>query len=150
MTRLRLFYAAFLGVSAACGVVVADDAQAGKLQDRKTKEQVEQQRKEEQEPPEEDEGLKEKTYEFNPLQATKEMKTGEFYYKKGNYKAAARRFREATRWDPTSAEAMLRLAQADEKLKDTKGAHDAYAKYLELAPDGKEAEAIRKKLGAGH
>jgi tetratricopeptide (TPR) repeat protein len=99
-----------------------------------------------QEPPEEDEDLKPKEYSFNPLQATKELKVGDFYFKKGSYKAAARRFREATRWDPTSAHAFLRLGEAEEKLHDQKSARKAYAKYLELAPDAKDAEQIRKKL----
>lgn len=121
-------------------------AAAGQLKDRKQQEQQKQQQKEE-EPPEEDEGLKEKVYSFNPLQAAKELRAGEFYYKKKNYKAAARRFREATKWDPSSPEAVLRLAQSEEKLKDQKAAHEAYAKYLELAPDAKKAESIRKKAG---
>lgn len=101
----------------------------------------------EQEPPEEDPGLKETEYSFNPLQAQKEMTAGAFYYKKGNYKAAARRFLYATKWDPTSAEAFRRLGESEEKLKDRKAAADAYRKFLELAPDGKEADSIRKKLG---
>ena len=100
----------------------------------------------EQEPPEEDESLKPKEYSFNPIQAAREMKIGEFYFKKHNYRAAARRFSEATKWDPTSADAFLRLGEAQEKLKDPKSARIAYAKYVELAPDGKEAEAVRRKL----
>ncbi len=100
----------------------------------------------EQEPPEEDESLKPKEYSFNPLEADKDLKVGNFYFKKGNYKAAANRFREATRWNPKFAEAFRRLAEAEEKLKDKAAAQEAYAKYVELAPDAKDAQAIRKKL----
>jgi len=100
-----------------------------------------------QEPPEEDATLVEaKEYTFNPLQAEKEVKTGNFYAKKGNHKAAAFRFREATKWNPGMAEAWLRLGESLEKRKDAKGAKEAYAKYLELAPDAKNVAAIRKKL----
>ncbi|MCS7024782.1 MAG: tetratricopeptide repeat protein [Bryobacteraceae bacterium] len=99
------------------------------------------------EPPEEDESHKAKEYEFNPLQAAQELKVGQFYFKKGSFKAAARRFEEATRWDPTSAEAFLRLGEALEKLKEEAAARKAYAKYLELAPQAKNAAAIRKRLG---
>jgi len=101
----------------------------------------------EQEPPEEDESLKPKEYSFNPLEAERDVKVGNYYFKKGNYKAAASRFREATRWNPSYAEAFLRLGDSEEKLKDKQAAQDAYAKYLELAPDGKEAGAVKKKLG---
>lgn len=102
----------------------------------------------EQEPPEEDEILKPKEYTFNPLQADSEIRVGNFYWKKGSYKAAAKRFEEATRWDPGRAEAFLRWAESLEKLKDKDGAKKAYAKYLELAPDAKNAGEIKKKLQA--
>jgi len=102
----------------------------------------------EQEPPEEDESLAPKTYSFNPLEAEKDLKVGLYYYKKGNYKAALNRFREATLWNPTYAEAFLRLGESAEKLKDKKAAHEAYEKYVALAPTDKQAEAVKKKLGS--
>jgi tetratricopeptide (TPR) repeat protein len=100
----------------------------------------------EQEPPEEDESLKPKTYSFNPLEAEKDLKIGLYYFKKGNYKASTNRFREATLWNPTYAEAFLRLGESEEKLKDKKAADEAYTKYLALAPDSKDADAVKKKL----
>ncbi len=100
----------------------------------------------EQAPPEEDETLAVKqTYSFNPLQAEKELKIGDFYYKKGSYKAAASRFRSATRWNPSLAEAYFRLGEAEERLADKKAAREAYAKFIELAPHDKRAESVRKK-----
>ena len=99
-----------------------------------------------QEPPEEDEALTPKEYSFNPLQANKELQIGNYYFKKKNYRAAAKRFTEATKWNPTFAEAYLRLGESDEKLKDTAAARQAYSKYLELAPDAKNAEDIKKRL----
>lgn len=100
----------------------------------------------EQEPPEEDVTGAKVEYVFNPLQAAKEIKVGAFYYKKGSYNAALRRFEEATKWDPTSAEAWLRTAETRERLNDRAAAKEAYVKYLELAPQGKEAAGVRKKL----
>jgi len=102
----------------------------------------------EQEPPEEDESLKPKEYSFNPLEAEHDLKVGNYYFKKGNYKGALNRFREATLWNPTYAEAFLRLGDTQEKMKDKQAAQEAYAKFLELSPDGKEADAVRKKLAS--
>ena len=102
----------------------------------------------EQEPPEEDESIAPKTYSFNPLEAEKDLKVGSYYFKKGNYKAAMSRFREATMWNPTYAEAFLRLGESEEKLKDKKAAAEAYQKFVTLAPDDKQAEAIKKKLAS--
>lgn len=99
-----------------------------------------------QEPPEEDEALTVKEYSFNPLQAEKELKIGNFYFKKGSYRAAARRFQEATKWNPGLAEAYFRLAETQEKLKDQPAARQAYAKFLELAPEDKRASEVKKKL----
>jgi tetratricopeptide (TPR) repeat protein len=97
-------------------------------------------------PKEEDENLSVKEYSFNPLQAEKEVRVGEYYFKKGSYRAAALRFREATKWNQGYGEAWLRLGETAEKQKDTKTAKEAYAKYLEVAPDAKDAAEIRKKL----
>ena len=104
----------------------------------------------EQAPPEEDESLAPKEYSFNPLQAAKELKVGNYYFKKGSYRAAAQRFQEATRWDNTLAEAFLRLGEAREKQRDHKAAAEAYAKYIEMAPDAKDAAEVKKRLDKVH
>ena len=102
------------------------------------------------EPPEEDEALKPKVYDFNPLQAEKEFNVGNFNWKRGNFKGAALRFEEATRWNPQFADAYLRWAEALEKLKDYKKAKEVYAKFVEVAPEHKRAAEIRRKLGGKH
>ena len=43
-------------------------------------------------------------------------------------------------------EAYLRLGEAREKQHDRKGAAEAYAKYLEIAPDAKDAAEVKKRL----
>jgi tetratricopeptide (TPR) repeat protein len=101
----------------------------------------------EQEPPEEDEALKPEEFSLNPLEAQKNVTAGDYYFRtKKNYHAAARRYLRATKWDPGSAEAFLKLGEAQEKLNDHVAACDAYKKYLELAPTAKNAGAISKKI----
>ena len=103
----------------------------------------------EQEPPEEDTALTgAQEYAFNPLQAEKELKIGLFYAKRSSWKAATMRFREATRWNPGLAEAWLRLGECLERAKDRKGARQAFAKYLELEPQAKNAPEIKKRMGS--
>jgi tetratricopeptide (TPR) repeat protein len=100
----------------------------------------------EQEPPEEDEALKPEEFSLNPLEAQKNITAGDYYFRtKKNYHAAARRYLRATKWDPGSAEAFLKLGESEEKLNDRAAACDAYQKYLELAPTAKNAAAISKK-----
>ncbi len=102
-----------------------------------------------QEPPEEDLSLAEKkSYTFNPLQAEKELKVGNFYFKKGSYRAASQRFLEATKWDGNLAEAYRRLGESEEKQRNAKAAREAYAKYLELAPGARDVAEVRRKLKA--
>ena len=100
----------------------------------------------EQAPAEEDEALKPKDYTFNPIQADRELRIGNYYFRKGSYRAAVQRFREATQWNSQSAEAFLRLGEAEEKQKDNKAAREAYQKYLELAPEAKNRAEIQKKV----
>src|ERR1700731_426485 len=94
-------------------------------------------------PPDEDKATaKPREYPFNPLQSKKEVTVGEFYFKKGDFRAAAGRFSEATKWNNGNAEAWLRLGDAQEKMKDAKATREAYEKYLQLAPDAKNAAEI--------
>ena len=95
---------------------------------------------------EEDESLKPKEYALNPIQSAKDIEIGDQYFKKGNFRAAANRYREATLWDPGSSGAFLKLGEALERVHDFTPAREAYGKYLELAKDAKDADAIKKRM----
>jgi tetratricopeptide (TPR) repeat protein len=137
MSRWVVALAVAGAVAGACGAR-ADDLKNQRPGPTITKEEV---------PKEEDESLStDKEYSFNPVQAEKEVRVGEYYLKKGSYRAAANRFREATKWNGGYGEAWLRLGEASEKQKDLKTAKEAFAKYLEISPDAKDAAEIRKKL----
>jgi tetratricopeptide (TPR) repeat protein len=97
-------------------------------------------------PPEEDKSDAPKVFSFNPVQSKREVEAGNYYFNKGNYIAAVSRYDEATKWNDGNAEAWLRLAEAQEKRPNRKAAREAYQKYLELAPDSKNASEIKKKL----
>jgi tetratricopeptide (TPR) repeat protein len=100
-------------------------------------------------PPEEDAALNTDTFSFNPLQSKKDIAVGDGYAKKHNYHAAAGRYRSATKYDDGNELAWLKLGEAEEKLKDTDAARQAYSKYLELATDSKDSKTaaeIRKRL----
>jgi tetratricopeptide (TPR) repeat protein len=100
-----------------------------------------------QEPPEEDITVDPKTeYVLNPLQAEKEIRIGNFYFKKGSLRAAVRRYEEAVKWDPNSAEGWYRLGEAKAKMRNDKEAREAWTKYLQLDPGGKYAEVVKKRL----
>jgi tetratricopeptide (TPR) repeat protein len=102
------------------------------------------------EPPEEDPSAVPKTYDFNPIEAEKEVKVGRYYLKKGSLKAALNRFEDASKYNPQFADAFLLLGETREKLKDKKGAKEAYEKYLALAPDAKDAREVRKRMEKLH
>lgn len=101
-----------------------------------------------QEPPEEDVSPSQanKEYVLNPLQAEKEIRIGNYYFKKSSYKAAMRRYEEAVKWDPNSAEGWYKLGEAQLKLGNQKEFREAWTKYLALEPDGKYSAAVKKKL----
>ncbi len=97
----------------------------------------------------EDEDLLPQTrYAFNPIQAKKDLKIGNFYTRKGNHRAAAGRYLEATKWNPSYAEAYWRLGRSREKLKQPSDALEAYRRFLQLAPDDKRARAAKQKIPA--
>jgi hypothetical protein len=53
---------------------------------------------------------------WDPHKADKNVEVGDFYFKRGNYRAAQSRYREALYWKDNDAIAMFRLAQTQEKL----------------------------------
>ena len=97
-------------------------------------------------PPEENIAIRPTEYTFNPLQAERELKVGNDYFKRGKLRAAEGRFREATKWNEKYGDAWLRLGEVEEKLKDRKAAREAYAKYLEVATEAKNAADVRKRM----
>lgn len=97
-------------------------------------------------PPEEDASLAKEDITFNPMQSKRDVVVGDEYRKKGNWVAAARRYHVATQRNDGNSEAWLKLAEARRKLHDPDGAKEAYGKYLELDPDSKTAQEVRKTL----
>ena len=94
----------------------------------------------------EDFAPKQSSYAFNPVQARKELKVGNYYAKKGSHRAAAGRYEEATRWDTNFAEAYMRLGMALEELDRDDKAIEAYTRFLRIEPDGKQARSVRRSL----
>jgi tetratricopeptide (TPR) repeat protein len=83
---------------------------------------------------------------FDPVRAYNDMKIGDYYFKKGRYDAAIARYEDAARHKPGYAIPYLRIAKAREKKHDTKGAIEAYKKYLEILPKGSDAPDAKKQI----
>jgi tetratricopeptide (TPR) repeat protein len=108
-----------------------------------------QQHNDEAEPPEEDESVKPKVYAFDPLEAERNIRIGNFYMRQGKsngYRAAVGRFEDATKYNPNSAEAFFKLGEAEEKLKSKEKAKAAFQRVVQMAPDSKFAKETKKKL----
>jgi tetratricopeptide (TPR) repeat protein len=101
-------------------------------------------------PPEEDASVAPKTYAFDPLEAQRCINIGNFYFKKGTkgYRAALGRYEDATKYDPNSAEAFLKVGEVEEKLNNKGAAKIAFERTIKLAPDSKFAKEAHKKLGS--
>ena len=95
---------------------------------------------------EDEDVLPQTEYAFNPIQAKKDMRIGDFYSKKGNHRAAAARYLEATRWNPTFTDAFWKLAEAREKLKQPAEAVDAYRKYMAVEDNKKKQQSAQERI----
>jgi tetratricopeptide (TPR) repeat protein len=127
----------------AVGIAVAQDAPQKKLESERPKPATS---PKEEIPPEEDAALTTTEYSFNPLQSSKDVGVGNQYLKRGKLRAAEMRYTSATKWNDGNAEAWLKLGEVAERLRDSDKAKTAYAKYLELASEAKNADDIRKRL----
>lgn len=97
-------------------------------------------------PPEEDESVAPKKYVLNPLESERNIKVGNLYFAKKNYRAALSRYQDATRYNPSSQEAFYKVGEAEKKLKHGDAAKVAFRKVIQLAPDTKLAQEAKRKL----
>lgn len=98
-------------------------------------------------PPEEDESYAQEKFVFDPLEAKRNVKIGDFYWRKGDYLGAKNRYLRAVKFNPHSAEAFFKLGRAEEKLHHTAAAKAALKKAIQIAPDSKIAKKAKKQLG---
>jgi tetratricopeptide (TPR) repeat protein len=83
---------------------------------------------------------------WDPHKAAKSIEVGNFYYKRGNYRAAEDRYREALRYKENDAVATIRLAVCLEKLGVLDDARSEYESYLKILPHGPESEQAQKAI----
>jgi tetratricopeptide (TPR) repeat protein len=101
---------------------------------------------EEQNPPEEDEALIPEKVPLNPMEAERNIKVGNFYWRKGKFRAALQRYELAARYNPSSPDAYFKVGEAEEKLSNSDAAKTAFERVIRLAPNTKLAQEAQKKL----
>ena len=79
-------------------------------------------------------------------QVAEDIDVGYYYLRDKNYAASESRLKEAVAIKPDSTAALIGLAQAQQKLGKYGEARMHYEAYLELEPDGANAEKVRKAL----
>lgn len=83
---------------------------------------------------------------WDPHKALKHIEVGDFYFKKGNYRAAASRYREALKWKSNDALATYKLAESLEKLQEWAEAKRYYESYLKILPSGELAQQSKDAI----
>ena len=83
---------------------------------------------------------------WNPMKAQKDVEVGEFYMKRGNYRAAEGRFREALTFKPGDAMATYRLAEVLDAQNNYSEAAKEYQEYLKIPSSGKYSSEAKKAL----
>ncbi len=99
-------------------------------------------------PPEEDEAVAPRKYVLNPLEAERNLKVGNFYWNKREYRAALARYQEATHYNPSSPEAFFKVGETQQKLHNEPAAKSAFQKVIQVGPDTKFAAEAKKKLAS--
>jgi tetratricopeptide (TPR) repeat protein len=79
-------------------------------------------------------------------QYAENIEVGYFYLQNKNYIAAESRLKEALELKPESPDALIGLAQAQQKQGKRGAARQSYEAYLKLKPDGPDAEKVKKAL----
>jgi tetratricopeptide (TPR) repeat protein len=83
---------------------------------------------------------------WDPHKALKHIEVGDFYFKRGNYRAAQSRYRDALKWKSNDALATYRLAESLEKLQEWSEARKYYETYLKILPNGELAQQAKDAI----
>lgn len=81
----------------------------------------------------------------DPEKAKEHLEIGDFYFKRGNYKAAEERYRDAIRYLPSWAEPYRKLTRLLEKQGDFPAAVKICEEFIQVNPDADKVERFRKK-----
>jgi tetratricopeptide (TPR) repeat protein len=83
---------------------------------------------------------------WDPHKAAKDVEVGDFYFKRGSYRAAEARYRDALLYKDNDAIATIRLAICLEKLGILDDARAEYESYLKILPHGPQAGEAEKGI----
>jgi tetratricopeptide (TPR) repeat protein len=92
---------------------------------------------------EEEEAAKEKP--FNPMEADRVLKVGDYYFKRKNYDAAIQRYMEALEYQPNRFDAYEALGRAYEKQGAREKALRVYLDFLQKYPEAPRAKEFKEK-----
>ena len=87
---------------------------------------------------------KEKTY--DPMEAEKSVKIGNFYFKKKNYSAAIQRYLEALDYQPSLMVAYDNLGRAYEKNNNHEKALQVYRDYIQKNPSSEIVSEFTSRI----
>jgi len=89
---------------------------------------------------------KEKEKVLSPLEAEKNLKVGDFYFKKKNYSAAIQRYLQALQHQPNLIRAYESLGKAYEKNGEHSKALNVYKDFLQKYPDSPKAPDFQSRI----
>jgi tetratricopeptide (TPR) repeat protein len=87
---------------------------------------------------------------WDPMRADKDIEVGKYYLRRGDLDAAIDRFQDAIEAKPGYAIPFRYLGEIYEKQGKKKPAVKAYQRYVDLYPNGEDADKIRKKIEKLH
>lgn len=82
----------------------------------------------------------------DPAEARRNLGVGDFYFKKGNFKAAADRYRDAVKYEPTRSEHYSKLIRALEKLEAYEEAVEVCRDFIAKNPESKDVSEFEKRV----
>jgi len=83
---------------------------------------------------------------FNPLEAERNIRVGDFYFKRKNYAAAIERYLEALTYQPNLIKAFEALGKAYEKDGKPEKALGVYRDFIEKYPRSPKAKDFQAKI----
>jgi tetratricopeptide (TPR) repeat protein len=87
-----------------------------------------------------------KPKDYNPLEAERNVRIGDFYVKRKNYTAAIQRYRDAVDYQPNLIKAYDALGRAYEKTGAIDKAKEVYREFIQKNPDSAKVPEFHVRL----
>lgn len=82
----------------------------------------------------------------DPIEAERNIRVGDFYFKRKNYKAARERYRDAVKYSPQRPDSYSKLVRVLERMEEFGAAMEVCRQFIEINPQAPQVNQFQSRI----